>query len=96
MGGGLPRNVQRGQHEAIGRRREHPGSTTAAGREATPSVRLDGVAVGVSVGVSIGVSVGVSVGVAICVVHCPVLAAAPPPRIGGLGLRAEQQRHEQV
>ena len=88
MGVGLLRNVQRGQHEAIGGRTERPGSTGAAGREATPSVRLDGVAV--------GVSVGVSVGVAICVVHCPVLAAAPPPRIRGLGLRAEQQRHEQV
>ena len=88
MGVGLLRNVQCGQHEAIGGRTEHPGSTTAAGREATPSVRLDGVAV--------GVSVGVSVGVAICVLHCPVLAAAPPPRIGGLALRAEQQRHEQV
>ena len=82
------RNVQRGQHEAIGAR----STQGAPGPRGAKLLRLDGVAVGVSV----GVPVGVSVGVAICVVHCPVLAAAPPPCIGGLGLRAEQQRHEQV
>ena len=88
MGGGLPACLATC---SVGSTRpsEDGESTQGAPRpRGAKLLRLDGAAV--------GVSVGVSVGVAICVLHCPVLAAAPPRRIGGLGLRAEQQRHEQV